>query len=950
MDSPKTKKSNFRKHIPSKHKNKNKNQNKNQSKRKLNINNTNLRFAVCQSTDIENADMDTTILIDILKKRDGNWRLNNFNNDYVHFAWGEPNVTPVGDSRKRWANFNARYAEIKNFLGQGKHAVANKFRLYETLQQIAGSEQIAIPKTRPLTEVTKLKKGEVLFVKDAGACAQEGVVVVATQAQLNKVKADPKFAKNSIASDTVKNPQLWKTEDGNLKFHLRNYLLVAVEQGIARAYLNEDWWRVLTASKPYTEDNWNDPDIHLTGGKRTKDNYNWKSGIAPEHTGQSAEWVAKAEESVRTILRMVARAVALSAAPYPESNNAYEIFGTDIVVDTNATAWLIEVNTRAGYSILRPALNTKVSHIMYNWQLDTIVLPHFGLAPRPSPLWAGEAKSAIGPLTPYANLFAPEGGNLHIVANNSNIFNKQDAYDIKNWDVIFHGAKLTDANIPDIIQPVNILIQITTDAHKMKHGNIPLQWKINKNKYKKHGQHETQKQKGQLGGGYKPLTYYTCCIDSPKPNEADMNPERLKMKLKSLGWQMGKYGAPVNFAWGEPAINRDDMIAQSKWRTFGRQPCALKNYLGQGKTVISNKAKLPITLSGADFLPRARPLAEVKSVKDGEVLFLKNEKTSGQVGIKIVKNTDELETAKKSSLFDGAEGVAVDAVLNLATWHDPPDSAGVKYHLRNYTLVSIEGGISRIYVNMSYWRVMTAKKPYIDSNWDDPDIHLSGAKRSKRDYNWMVDAINHTHQSPEWIAKAEQSVINILVSFGKAVATHAAPYSECKSGYEVFGSDIVVDANAKAWLIEVNTRVGYSSKSISAIQYISDEMYKWQLASVVLPHFGLAPRPSPLWAGEAKSAIGILTPYVELFTPEGGNLHLIPNNKHIASSDTYIWSVSHYGNIIGTINRYGKHNLNGLVAQATEALLKATLSAITYPMNDLNTRKHVKKSKKQIRK
>ena len=298
----------------------------------------------------------------------------------VHFAWGEF-FRPNGDAQRLEARrYAARLSELKNVLNDSKFALGDKTRLPDTLRR-AGVADV-MPRSRPLADVSRIEPGEPpLFLKNSKVWGQHGVVTVATTAALLAAKATSTFADVAacVAVDAVRDPAMWYDDeaapDAGFKFHLRTYLCISVESGIVWAYANEGLWRVLTAARPYTEDAWDDPEVHLSGRKRTRANYNWKE-TAAKYTRRGSAWVTAAEESVRGVMRGVGRAFGGAAAPYPESRNAYQIFGLDITLDAAGRAWLLEVNTRPGFlQYHTDELRGVVSPMIFGWELESVVFP-----------------------------------------------------------------------------------------------------------------------------------------------------------------------------------------------------------------------------------------------------------------------------------------------------------------------------------------------------------------------------------------------------------------------------------------------------------------------------------------------------------------------------------------------------------------------------------------------
>ena len=207
------------------------------------------------------------------------------------------------------------------------------------------------------------------IIKPIDSYGQEGIVISYDK---NDIKDNDKD--NVIVSELINNPMLWYEDDKAYKFHLRVYLAVYVSEGISRVFLNK-YTKILTASKPYNTGS-TDNDVMLTGGSRTKYIRSWDKD-AIDHIDKKYD-VNTCWQNIHNMCITIGNTIGCLVMPYSESNSAYEVFGLDVMLDENMKAWLIEINDRVGYyDVITNQISKSVSEIMFNWQLDEIIKPHF---------------------------------------------------------------------------------------------------------------------------------------------------------------------------------------------------------------------------------------------------------------------------------------------------------------------------------------------------------------------------------------------------------------------------------------------------------------------------------------------------------------------------------------------------------------------------------------------
>jgi len=174
--------------------------------------------------------------------------------------------------------------------------------------------------------------------------------------------------------------------------------------------------------------------------------------------------------------------------------------------------------------------------------------------------------------------------------------------------------------------------------------------------------------------------------------------------------------------------------------------------------------------------------------------------------------------------------------------------------------------IVRTYALENVYKVFTAQEPYHPGDWKRREVHLSGGGATTELVIWPDDFI--AEHGDELISKAQRSILEALRALGKAATSEIHPYfKESKAAFEVFAADLLIDNDGHCWALEVNDKVGYAKhrKWPHYNKIFSDEYLRWLCATVVLPHFGLAERPLPLWEGLSASP-GSLTRFSSVLT------------------------------------------------------------------------------------
>jgi RimJ/RimL family protein N-acetyltransferase len=330
----------------------------------------------------------------------------------------------------------------------------------------------------------------------------------------------------------------------------------------------------------------------------------------------------------------------------------------------------------------------------------------------------------------------------------------------------------------------------------------------------------------------------------------------------------------VSLAWSEASGDRRFYNMQKT--AFFNLRAEFKNAV-QGHQSLTSKARNPRTFGedGSAFVPKTWDLCDVLAASPKAPLYpadvpviVKKSESFGQADVKIVAppaTPDRVRAAVGLPAVDGGrahckhgEYIVSRLVSDPLLWKDAAeDGPGRKFHLRVYVLVTLTGGRAYAYVNNDWAWVLTAADPYVDGDWENPKVHMSGGASSTRSIPWVQQGAAGVGWSPEQMAKSWQSIQSVSAACGQHLGQSAYPYEEAHHGYEIFGLDVMLDKSGQAWLIEVNHNPSWSWSRDPELRLstmnprVAEEMVRWGLETAILPHFGLAARPPPLWEGPA---------------------------------------------------------------------------------------------------
>ena len=344
--------------------------------------------------------------------------------------------------------------------------------------------------------------------------------------------------------------------------------------------------------------------------------------------------------------------------------------------------------------------------------------------------------------------------------------------------------------------------------------------------------------------------------------------------------QVNNNARQVHVSWGEMNYKLHEKGAYDT--AFRNQQAALKASLGGQIQDVTDKMNLYQTMrvyypDGLRYLPPTRAITTVNNMLIDEVVIAKPKGGFLSQGIELLTNDAELQ-AFRTRTKD--EAIVSSYIIN------PLLVDGTKFHLRVYLLLYVNQGYYRAFMHDQF-DVLTAAEPYQKGNWNRREIHLSGMEFTTRSYTWPNSVALTTDAAV--LQRAMAAIPNVVRAAAIVAGQRIAPYPEAGAALEILGLDIMFDELGNAYLLEINSKVGFAPMIFERETHniFSSLMFNWVNTSVILPHFGLLPAVLPLVDGKALT-VGTLTPYTNLLT----DLALLPLDQ---SNDQQVQELSIIG-------------------------------------------------------
>jgi len=203
-----------------------------------------------------------------------------------------------------------------------------------------------------------------------GAFSGKDIFIVYNKKTLDDSKRIIGKYENTIISEYVTNPMLFEGR----KFHLRTYFLIATINGKYKTHFY-DLYELFTAEKQYNNNDFLDKDIHDTHFKSTPRDIQCPYDLEPELQKIFNEYIyPKMQDCMLYISKMMEK----YTIPYPQSKNAFEVFGCDFLVKDNYDVVLMEINDKTGFTMHKIEKKIEFSKRYFDVINDLIIQPYLG--------------------------------------------------------------------------------------------------------------------------------------------------------------------------------------------------------------------------------------------------------------------------------------------------------------------------------------------------------------------------------------------------------------------------------------------------------------------------------------------------------------------------------------------------------------------------------------------
>jgi hypothetical protein len=155
---------------------------------------------------------------------------------------------------------------------------------------------------------------------------------------------------------------------------------------------------------------------------------------------------------------------------------------------------------------------------------------------------------------------------------------------------------------------------------------------------------------------------------------------------------------------------------------------------------------------------------------------------------------------------------------------------GHKFHIRTFLLASIINGIFSTYM-LDFGRIFISKIPYVQSDWDNPNIHDTHMKSTPKDWFFPKDFtnanINRDDITFDTVYKIFKQIRKIFISVSELLSKTVGLYDNVKNGFIIFGVDLMIRDDLTVVLIECNDEGTYKSKEPETHKKLENILFNW---------------------------------------------------------------------------------------------------------------------------
>jgi hypothetical protein len=210
------------------------------------------------------------------------------------------------------------------------------------------------------------------------------------------------------------------------------------------------------------------------------------------------------------------------------------------------------------------------------------------------------------------------------------------------------------------------------------------------------------------------------------------------------------------------------------------------------------------------------------------ILNEKREKGQQSIGyggkdIIIIHNQNTLNQAK--DLLKKYDNVLISNYIT-----NPLLFRGHKCHIRTFLLASIINKTFSTHM-LDFGRIFISKLPYLQSDWNNPDIHDTHMKSTPEDWFFPEDFTNANLQrndiTLDTINNIFKQIKQIFVAVSELLSKSVSLYDNVENGFNIFGIDLMINHDLTVILIECNAEGTYKSKEPKTHKKLENLLFNW---------------------------------------------------------------------------------------------------------------------------
>jgi hypothetical protein len=279
-----------------------------------------------------------------------------------------PDFTHLDGHFNQDKSLSTKYSNLRNVVDDNKYTIANKSNLYNNIkkylplknnlvQQIDVNIQKIHSKQDNINKYYKYfnNNTSIWIFKPVGGFSGKFIKVFNNFNTFSKYIQQMihlhhnKFNKLKNTNNLSKDFSQWVLQEyidntlliDNRKFHMRAYFLYYIKNTVKHGYMSTIY-EIALAREPYIKGNYYDSRIHDT---------HFYDGQQPRYFPRDFPFSDDIKNNIIEQVNLIGTFLLkeINSKCYNDAKNCFEVFGIDLMVDTNYNVKLIEVNTKIGY-------------------------------------------------------------------------------------------------------------------------------------------------------------------------------------------------------------------------------------------------------------------------------------------------------------------------------------------------------------------------------------------------------------------------------------------------------------------------------------------------------------------------------------------------------------------------------------------------------------------------